>query len=1014
MAPPKTLQEYQAEEAAANAQRLKDEQRARDEEKQNFFMKMLSGFMDNIGTIFIAVLLMAGLYFMAKNDKGDGLLSKIFGHENVEKGLGMVNGLMASVGINVDLKRTALNMEVDEFNAHFAKNTGIPQEKIKDILHTKAEKDELINLIADANGGEFKIPDVTNEKSLFALITQKPDIVSKFARAAMEASEGEGKDKNTATKNKVLISLRNIAGNEKMMDALLAPGQNGKPGQREKTLELISSLIKKEGDEPSLPPVAISFLTNLGIVGDKPTPALRSFAVALLTPDASGNLGSREAMGTALKAYLDNLGYNKAQQATTLVNMLEKTPGILGKEMEELITLEDGKPWAAFRKAFGNDAELMSVAGKMSQKNGIAQFALEHHDAFKAYADTASVEGLKSITGFGGMLVQLKSLPVEAIAPLKASLESGADLEKFATKFHAAQLEYQSIKDAPALPGKTPVAKYKPFVAVLLNEPDMIEELQKLGGTNVIELARALENSPLMGGLSLPSQLTPKSFDALLNGLKLMRDNPAMQDANVRAQTIDVAARLAEAAVSPNQDALKHLSPNKLHQFIQTHADALQPFSKVDGSGWLKVLGTHARVIKTLDESETGNGIVHQLVVNSGQDAEKLLDARDLRVGNGKTTGLATPENAEALLTTVGIIQNNPRAKNDKAFALTNHHVYITLAKNVVDNGVKHLMRNITPEQLSNFMADQTNSDAIQNMLAKMSIPGPEGEMTKMLATQHWETVTEMLKHKEYAALAHKALDNLGKPGAGQIDVKSFNAVMTAMGSFLRNPKIKDNEALAADQREAAFALVEYLNNNQSPMEKLSDKRFISFFQDKGNYQTVDKLLKELIPNLKGPALIKATAFHKSLGMLFEVGADPVGGPFLKKRMVNGEKFNPTPENCAAEEKAQENGAGGVKKFLAKHFLGKEVVYDDSAVSFDGPTYSYKDNVIGKNIDSLYAFQNTLKAADCGFEPKSPDQTPKGKNNKALQVNEDNGFFPKANAASPPSPPKRSGATSKW
>ena len=222
MAGPKTAAQLQAE-ADAKA-REEQEQEARLQQRGgnpfDFLGNLFGGGGDgggfNLFSLIMPLLMMTGIYFLAKTDFGQGIIQSITNMLPEDWRANILGGLNA-IGIDMDLSGVLAAMD----NATVRKKLGennVPEPIIDIIAKDDATFKDFLDVVKTANGGKVTFTGLTSEKTIAALILKKPAMASALARAALSLpSDG----KPNATAEKITHALHSIV-NGTQLDTLLA------------------------------------------------------------------------------------------------------------------------------------------------------------------------------------------------------------------------------------------------------------------------------------------------------------------------------------------------------------------------------------------------------------------------------------------------------------------------------------------------------------------------------------------------------------------------------------------------------------------------------------------------------------------------------------------------------------------------------------------------------------------------------------------------------------------------
>lgn len=260
-----------------------------------------------IGSIFSGLLwvgVFTGIYFLAREYKDQ--IGEFFGNKEgvnnfFAKGDEMIASLADKLGFGFDVTQPLLAKSEDDFRKTIGgeKNENMSPEMVE--VLTK-HRQVFLPIAAEANGGKASGSQLTNDKTIFALLTQKPEIAAEIATAALKpGASANGKfAKSIAASLKTIINdTKPVEGGDKDQLTILLTGD-----QRAKTVGLLKRLapadIRKALED--------TVNNEMKKGGDKPTPQLRTilsaavdgaFASAAPAPAASTSNAPTATGGTS-------------------------------------------------------------------------------------------------------------------------------------------------------------------------------------------------------------------------------------------------------------------------------------------------------------------------------------------------------------------------------------------------------------------------------------------------------------------------------------------------------------------------------------------------------------------------------------------------------------------------------------------------------------------------------------------------------------------------------------------
>ncbi|MDX2095569.1 MAG: hypothetical protein SFW64_06500 [Alphaproteobacteria bacterium] len=269
--------EETAEQLQAKANAAKAREDKENEERSKGLLEFIKGLLPEFSffNLLLFGLVLTGAYFLGRTEDGKKLLGQMFDPETVDhffaKGDEMLLGLASAVGINVDISKTLEAMPLDQVRRKLTEKQ-LPAEFIAILAKDESTWKAVVQTVRAANGGQFGLADLTNEKTLLGLAYQQPHLVRALLTSALKAdtaSTGEMGDK-------IKTTLLNLIASERF-DVMLAPAH------RAATFKMIQDIW------PEKAPIPADMLTtlmakNIGEDG-KPTPALRNLPAAYVRGD---------------------------------------------------------------------------------------------------------------------------------------------------------------------------------------------------------------------------------------------------------------------------------------------------------------------------------------------------------------------------------------------------------------------------------------------------------------------------------------------------------------------------------------------------------------------------------------------------------------------------------------------------------------------------------------------------------------------------------------------------------
>ena len=526
--PAEKLARLEAEDAARQAAAA----RKKKEEEQQQQLSMMGRLWDAVTDNFWLIALAFVAFVMIGPEKMKELWNK--GSELVgglmDEGIKMLpqewqNNLNAMLGR--DVSRALEGMDITEIRKTML-DRKIPADIVNVLANDKPTFQSFLNVARDANGGKVGSDDFTNDKTVFALLTKKPEMARELAAVALKA---DGASANSDAAKQIKASLLAIV-KDNRLDVLLNPPHLD---NTKALLAVVPNVDKQHLD---------TLLNDKGNV-----PAIRTFLTTMLTPAANGAQPNAAAAALAVASQVTS------ESRKALIDIEMKVKPSDDEETRKLKTNNGGKALATLREKLG-DEKLMQFVALTSGKDDLAKlkFALENRAAFEAFHAAAVVKDLgpetqKALTG-------LISQPPAATAPLLAIINNGVDPRHLQTIIFN---EKGERLPTPAL------------VDTLVNNPAARLTLEKAGVDHVVHYAQLTKSG-------LPVEANAQNINAILKAADTIGNNPKMADATKRAETTEVLSALADTVINKNSRALNTISKDQLADFFadRTNSDALK------------------------------------------------------------------------------------------------------------------------------------------------------------------------------------------------------------------------------------------------------------------------------------------------------------------------------------------------------------------------------------------------------------------------------------------------------
>ena len=588
MAPPKTAAQVQADADAAREQDA-DAQREEQQRRQAGMFDWIKGLIPNfsfMGMLEMA-LIVTGIYFFAKTDMGQKLISGITDHLSPDM-QGNILGFLNRIGIDIDVGKALEAMDHDTLHAKLANNASPEVLDIIDPNDGNKTLHEFLDVIRGANGGKVTMKGFTSPETITALIKQKPDMARALVIAAMKPT-ADGKPSDTATQMNASIKTL-IAG--PMLDDLLSPAN------RAGTLKVLTAAL------PAGTPVSEQSLADMIAKGldanGKPTDALRK-----LFSDAVD--GNKDAVVSGAYTMVGPAGFVDLIDASKMTSEAAKYAVLAVQQ-------KDSKANAAFvalATAIGNDKaqEFLTTLQSPDAGNLVPQLLLTKENVHALPQAVALLDQLPDLAS---------KLPLDQAAALKQARE-------FLTPAHIpaiVNIVNNGIKPLVLASDFMVNGQFSMDHAVdVLLQPVVRANLKQAGTANIAVLM-ADKNA----------FLSQRNLDAIIRFGDTLDGNSA-GTANTRV----VMHALAKVATgTPMADAFKGLSGAQLATFFSVPANRaafkalLDPKTGIVGS----TPAMQQELALLAKDFDKGNGVGLGAILSDEKSAQFLLDHDDCKGGN--------------------------------------------------------------------------------------------------------------------------------------------------------------------------------------------------------------------------------------------------------------------------------------------------------------------------------------------------------------------------------------------
>lgn len=493
------------------------------------------------GTIFSGLLwvgVLTGLYYVARSETGQQFLGNIFGEEKVKEFFAsadeMIGGVLDKVGMGFDVTEAGKKMDAATFRKHLVgKNGDAMSAEVADVL--AQNKDGLLSAAQKANGGKATKAELTNDKTLFTLMTEQPDLVQKLAGAISKS----GAAANGDVGKKIMDSLKAILADEARLTTLLT-GEH-----KARTIALMKQFA------PESMRGRVDAIVNEGIGADgklKPgfSQRLTGFVdMAMATPAATGlanqdasktggaGAAAPTASGFALMTEIEKDSQNKAAFA----------------QLEQALTAK-GK-YGDFAATFaGNDSRAQKI------------FALENYSEFAAFRKAVKLDALPK--NLQAQLKELDDVTPNTAGLVAAMFRNGGDPIALRNTFFAG-----------GKPLSTRALVEKLFAA---------ENRNLITSAGVDNVARYISMTGVEKKDTTMAGVTPNMLTSVLAAVNTIATNETIKNITIARDTVRMTGALVDLLVSEDPASLRKLDKDQFAAFFrdETNRQALQGLLKGD------------------------------------------------------------------------------------------------------------------------------------------------------------------------------------------------------------------------------------------------------------------------------------------------------------------------------------------------------------------------------------------------------------------------------------------------
>ncbi len=375
-----------------------------------------------LGSIFMMLLVVTGVYFLARNDGVQDFIGKWLDDDGKpgsgkEKVADFMETINAGIASKMPWLAKLLHIEGADLDLY---DHSTPEKKKELLVKNEmpeaaatliANEADFVQLAKDANGGAVSADNLLNDKTMMALLTKKPDFVKKLVPLLMPVKGGAAPtDKQKEQQAKIIASLQTMMTEENI--ATLFNATN-----RKNTIAILAAMTP--GKTPEQMDKEITALCDKN---GAPTAALTTMLSTMLTPGEEGAVAP-DATATAKKILNDpNASVEVKKQ---LANAALADP-------EKLVGAANVVPFNVLMGGLGEQKaqEFVLIAAnedKTARDTAIKAFVMQKDTLplFKVFADTANIAALPP--EMQQPISKLKEVDPKAIDKLSEIAGNGVD-----------------------------------------------------------------------------------------------------------------------------------------------------------------------------------------------------------------------------------------------------------------------------------------------------------------------------------------------------------------------------------------------------------------------------------------------------------------------------------------------------------------------------------------------------------------------------------------------------------
>lgn len=402
---------------------IEEEKRKQQEGLMGFLRGLLPGGEGGfgLGSIFMMLFVVTGLYFLARNEGVQEFVGKLFGEGGKEKVKGFIDGISAKIaswlpdgkfkdmlGLGNAAGQYLESRTDDQLNDMLKTDGGLSPDAAALIVGNRKIFFDTVKQAHDGKiGGK---DDLTDDKTIFALITTQPEFVKKLLPTMLPPAGTALNEAQAKKRDELLVTLKKVVADERLGTLL-------SDTHRKNVLSIVALLSPTTDVAAADAQISGLIAKNGGQVPE----SLRAVFTKMLEPKTDGTLPT---MKEAFDALLTDANLSTEEKKNTVKMVLSNPEPMVGQENVKAFetlkqSLGDAKIDAFATILVNPDKEARTKEAKAFVMNA------ENITAFKTFADAVKNPNLITDEDMRSAVVQLKSSSLAQL--IAASKIAGRD-----------------------------------------------------------------------------------------------------------------------------------------------------------------------------------------------------------------------------------------------------------------------------------------------------------------------------------------------------------------------------------------------------------------------------------------------------------------------------------------------------------------------------------------------------------------------------------------------------------